>query len=180
MQKRNTPANGSSLKTVYKVSIPTQKGSFEIIATDSGVAMVLFPEVPKVVVQRRMNRYGLSFGLSGKQIALRAGNDLSGYLRGETRRFSVPVDLSFHTPFKQDIYTTLSSIPFGETITYGELAALAGHPGKARAVGRAMGDNLTPIFVPCHRVVSASGGLGGWSGPSGWKETLLKLEGMEL
>jgi methylated-DNA-[protein]-cysteine S-methyltransferase len=170
----------SSLKTVYKVSVPTHKGSFEIVATDSGVAMVLFPGVPSSVIKRRMDRYGFSFGLSGKETALRAGTDLKDYLRGETRRFSVPIDISFHTAFKRDIYTALISIPFGETITYGELGALAGHPGKARAVGRAMSENLAPIFVPCHRVVPASGGLGGWSGLSGWKEALLKLEGMEL
>ncbi len=165
---------------VCKVQVPTHQGDFEIIATDLGVAMVFFPEIPKVVIQRRMERYGLSFGSSGKPIAARAGVDLRGYLRGETREFSVPVDLSFHTPFRRDVYRALGAVPFGETITYGELAVLAGHPGKARAVGRAMGDNQAPIFVPCHRVVSASGGIGGWSGPRGWKETLLKLEGVKL
>jgi O-6-methylguanine DNA methyltransferase len=173
-------ANGSSFKTVYNVQVPIQGGSFEIIATDIGVVMLFFPEIPKVVIERRMGRYGFSFGSSGKRHALRAGADLEAYLSGQKKRLSVPVDLSFHTPFRRDIYTALCSVPFGETITYGALAALAGHPGKARAAGRAMGENTAPIFVPCHRVVPASGGIGGWSGPRGWKTALLKLEGMDI
>jgi methylated-DNA-[protein]-cysteine S-methyltransferase len=168
---------GSPLKTVYKATVPTPRGDFELVATEHGVAMVFFPEIPKVVIKRRMETYGLSFGLPGQQTALKAEIDLKDYLSGRTKQLSVPVDLSFYTPFKRDVYSALRSVAFGETISYGALAALAGHPGKARAVGRAMGDNLAPIYIPCHRVVPASGGIGGWSGPRGWKTALLKLEG---
>ncbi|MCP4199983.1 MAG: methylated-DNA--[protein]-cysteine S-methyltransferase [Proteobacteria bacterium] len=178
--RRTNLENRSPIVTVHKVTVPTPKGNFELVATVHGVAMVFFPEILGVVIERRMETYGLSFGLSGKQTALKAEIDLKDYLNGQKRQLSVPVDLSFYTPFKRDIYSALMSVPFGETITYGELAVLAGHPGKARAVGRAMGDNLAPIYIPCHRVVPASGGFGGWSGPRGWKTALLKLEGLEM
>jgi methylated-DNA-[protein]-cysteine S-methyltransferase len=176
--RRTNLPHGSPFITVHKVTVPTPKGNFELVATVHGVAMVFFPEIPRVVIKRRMETYGLSFGLPGKQTALKAEIDLRDYLNGQTKQLSVPVDLSFYTAFKRDVYSALRSVPFGETITYGELAVLAGHPGKARAVGRAMGDNLAPIYIPCHRVVPASGGIGGWSGPTGWKMALLKLEGL--
>jgi O-6-methylguanine DNA methyltransferase len=81
------------------------------------------------------------------------------------------------TPFQQQIWKALLQIPPGRTRTYGELAADAGHPGAARAVGSACGANPIPVLVPCHRVVPSGGGLGGFSGGLGWKETLLRREG---
>ena len=89
----------------------------------------------------------------------------------------VPVDLDYETPFLTQCARALRTIPRGEVVTYGELAALAGAPGAARAVGRFCARSHLSIFVPCHRVVSA-GGLGQYgSYGTAYKRRLLDLEG---
>lgn len=89
----------------------------------------------------------------------------------------VVLDLSWCTPFQRSVVTVLRAVPRGETVTYGELAALAGHPGAQRAVGTFCAGNRFPIVVPCHRVVGADG-IGGY-GSLGveYKQRLLRLEG---
>jgi methylated-DNA-[protein]-cysteine S-methyltransferase len=89
----------------------------------------------------------------------------------------VELDLTWATPFQGAVAEALRSIPYGELVTYGELAALAGHPNAQRAAGTFCARNRFPLFVPCHRVVSASG-LGSY-GTLGldYKRRLLELEG---
>ena len=82
------------------------------------------------------------------------------------------------TPFARDVLAALQQVPAGATVSYGELAARAGHPGAARAVGRVMAGNPLPLVVPCHRVVGANGALTGYSGAAGvaTKKWLLEFE----
>lgn len=87
------------------------------------------------------------------------------------------LDLSGASEFQRCVYGALLAVGFGHLITYGELAARVGRPGAARAIGRAMAGNPVPIFVPCHRVVAAGGGLGGFSAGLAWKRALLRHEG---
>ena len=91
----------------------------------------------------------------------------------------VPVSLEGLPPFASKVYAALREVPAGATVTYGELARRAGSPGAARAVGRAMATNPLAPFVPCHRVVGASGALTGYSAPGGLrlKARLLREEG---
>jgi len=91
---------------------------------------------------------------------------------------SIPVDLDSCPEFEQRIYALLREVPTGSTVTYGELAARAGAPGAARAVGMAMGRNPVPIIVPCHRVLASSGRSGGFSAPGGvtTKFRILQIE----
>jgi methylated-DNA-[protein]-cysteine S-methyltransferase len=109
--------------------------------------------------------------------------EIDEYFRGRRRRFTMPVDLSaVDVPFPRAVYETLQrDVRFGETVSYGELAEMAGRPGAARAVGNAMSRNPVLIVVPCHRVVAAGGRIGGY-GLSGvaTKRFLLALEGVEL
>jgi methylated-DNA-[protein]-cysteine S-methyltransferase len=109
--------------------------------------------------------------------------EIDEYFRGRRRRFTMPVDLAaVGAPFPRAVYETLRrDVGFGETVSYGELAEMAGRPGAARAVGNAMSRNPVPIVVPCHRVVASGGRIGGY-GPSGvrTKRFLLALEGVEL
>ncbi|HMK47441.1 MAG TPA: MGMT family protein [Methanocella sp.] len=86
-------------------------------------------------------------------------------------------DRSGLTPFRVTVMEALRHVPAGSTVTYGELAARAGKPGAARAVGSAMSRNPVPLLVPCHRVVSTTG-LGGFTGGLNVKEKLLRLEGV--
>lgn len=92
----------------------------------------------------------------------------------------VAIDLDWATPFQHEVAETLRAIPRGEVVSYGELAALAGYPGAARAVGTFCAHNRFMLLVPCHRVVGASG-LGGYgSAGLGVKRRLLALEGVRL
>jgi len=160
--------------------VPTVSGKFGVLASTRGVVGVLFPGFDASEVAGRIERHGLAWSSAGQRRAVEAGLELKGYLLGEVQRFETPVELCHLTAFQRDVYGALAEVPWGATVTYGELARLAGHPTKARAVGSAMHRNPVPIFVPCHRVMLAGGGLGGWSGPDGWKETLLSLEGAAI
>jgi methylated-DNA-[protein]-cysteine S-methyltransferase len=102
---------------------------------------------------------------------------LRGYARGEPVAFPDALDLAAATPFQQAVWLATRDIPRGRTRSYGWLAVWAGRPRAARAVGQAMAANPWPIIVPCHRVVSSSGRLGGYGGGLDMKERLLRLEG---
>jgi len=104
---------------------------------------------------------------------------IQAYFEGEPVAFGdTPLWCTGLSSFSQEVYVALAKVPAGTTVSYGELAGLAGHPGAARAVGRAMSANPTPLVVPCHRVLSAGGGLGGFSAQGGvvTKKRLLEHE----
>ena len=101
--------------------------------------------------------------------------EMSAYLRGRLKRFSVPVDLRRVSPFHAAALWAAARIPFGQVATYGELARTLGNPKACRAAGQAMARNPVPIVIPCHRVV-ASSGLGGYGAGLSLKVRLLGLE----
>ena len=102
------------------------------------------------------------------------------FVRGDEEFSDVELDLSELTPFGCALAQTLRAVPRGEVVTYGELAALAGRPGAARAAGTFCAQNRLAIFIPCHRVVAA-GGLGGYGSlGSRYKRRLLALENVAL
>jgi methylated-DNA-[protein]-cysteine S-methyltransferase len=100
---------------------------------------------------------------------------LADYFDGQRRRFDLAL-APRGTPFQQRIWKIIARIPYGETITYAELAARAQSPGSARAAGAATGRNPISIIVPCHRVVGTSGALTGYAGGLERKTRLLALE----
>jgi methylated-DNA-[protein]-cysteine S-methyltransferase len=104
-----------------------------------------------------------------------ARDELAEYFAGQRTEFTVPVRPS-GTPFQKRVWAALTGIPFGVTISYGELARRVGQPTAARAVGGANGRNSIPIVIPCHRVVRSEGALGGFSYGLDLKERLLALE----
>ncbi|MFA1546401.1 methylated-DNA--[protein]-cysteine S-methyltransferase [Actinomadura chokoriensis] len=100
---------------------------------------------------------------------------LSAYFAGELTEFDVP--LALHgTPFQQRVWAALQEVPYGETITYGELAVEIGSPSASRAVGLANGRNPVGVVVPCHRVVGSTGSLTGYGGGLDRKRYLLDFE----
>jgi len=101
---------------------------------------------------------------------------LQRYFNGEKVDFPDKLDLSAATPFQQAVWQAARRIKYGQTRSYGWLAAQAGRPGAARAVGQAMAKNPLPIIVPCHRIIGSGSGLGGFSGGLEIKEYLLRLE----
>jgi methylated-DNA-[protein]-cysteine S-methyltransferase len=104
---------------------------------------------------------------------------LYGYFAGESVGFAdVEIDLDWCTPFQRAIAETLRAVPHGEVVTYGELAALAGHPNAQRAAGTFCAHNRLPLVIPCHRVVAADG-IGSYGSlGQGFKRRLLALEGV--
>jgi methylated-DNA-[protein]-cysteine S-methyltransferase len=104
-----------------------------------------------------------------------AAEQLAEYFAGTLRQFDIPLELH-GTQFQRRVWTALLDIPYGQTISYGELADRVGSPGGARAVGLAVGSNPIAIVVPCHRVVGADGRLTGYGGGLSRKQFLLDLE----
>lgn len=127
--------------------------------------LLLYHELPAVRESR------------GQALAHPLADRLRGYFGGERDSFAdVELDLSWGTPFQVAVAEALRGVPYGETVTYGELAALAGHPNAQRAAGTFCAGNRFPLLVPCHRVVAADG-LGSY-GSLGidYKRRLLAVE----
>jgi methylated-DNA-[protein]-cysteine S-methyltransferase len=104
---------------------------------------------------------------------------LRAYFFGELEDFDLPLKPD-GTPFQQKVWNELCSIPYGSTISYGELARRIGNPNASRAVGLANGSNPIPIIIPCHRVIGSNGKLTGYGGGLPIKEKLLALEKKQL
>ena len=109
----------------------------------------------------------------------RAEKELREYFRGERRDFDLPLAPA-GTPFQQRVWQELCRIPYGCTVSYGEIARRIGLPKGPRAIGQANHRNPIPILIPCHRVIAAQGAPGGYGGGLDIKIRLLKLEGTRM
>ncbi|MEX2144320.1 MAG: methylated-DNA--[protein]-cysteine S-methyltransferase [Anaerolineales bacterium] len=103
---------------------------------------------------------------------------LSEFARGRRTRFEVQVDWRGMTPFQVAVRKAVMAVPFGETASYGDIAATVGKPRAARAVGSVQAGNPIAFIIPCHRIIASDGGLGGYGGPDGLrlKARLLAME----
>ena len=152
---------------LYCDRIDTPKGVFLIHFSSKGIYEIFFPG-------SRPNQDYPIRQLPWPQLAF----DLNRYLQGETVSWTqYPLDCSGYRPFTAALLDEVRSIPHGQVCTYREAAERAGSPLAWRAAGQALSANRHPIIVPCHRVIGSGGKLGGFSGPPGWKEMLLELEG---
>ncbi|MCB0689863.1 MAG: methylated-DNA--[protein]-cysteine S-methyltransferase [Saprospiraceae bacterium] len=102
--------------------------------------------------------------------------ELDQYFQGERKSFSLPLDLNDLPPFHRDVLKMVSTIPYGKTRSYKQIAQVLGNPKSARAVGKANAKNPIPIVVPCHRVIGNSGELTGYAYGTDIKMKLLELE----
>jgi methylated-DNA-[protein]-cysteine S-methyltransferase len=107
----------------------------------------------------------------------RARRELDAYFEGKLHRFTVPVDWRLSHGFTSRVLHQVARIPYGKTLSYGDVARRAGNPRASRAAGSACGHNPVPLIVPCHRVVQASGAPGNYGGGPEMKQALLSLEG---
>jgi len=119
---------------------------------------------------------------TGNPIIRQCLHQLKEYLHGERIVFDLPVDWSGMTGFQFNVLKETFNIPFGQVLTYGEIARRIGNPNAARAVGRVEATNPLPILIPCHRVIGADGKLHGYGGRGGiqTKAWLLHHEGVHL
>jgi methylated-DNA-[protein]-cysteine S-methyltransferase len=157
-------------------AVDSPVGALRGAATKKGLALLAFPGSDWKKPLARLAK------LHGEPVAdpkHAAARELRAYFAGRLRAFTVPVDLGLATPFARRVLTEVCRVPAGEVTTYGALAARVGRPRGARAVGGAVGSNPVPVVVPCHRVVAANGGLGGFSGGLPVKRKLLAIEGVD-
>lgn len=105
------------------------------------------------------------------------GIEVAEYFAGQRRRFDLPLAPE-GTDWQQRVWQVLVTIPFGETTTYGAMAATLGNRNASRAVGAANGRNPIAVVIPCHRAIGADGSLTGYAGGLGRKQALLELEGV--
>jgi len=138
-------------------------GLIEIGGTPEGITSLFFVE------ERRPE-------VATNDVCDEAVKQISEYFAGSRQEFDLSLTLE-GTEFQQQVWQELRSIPFGQTVSYGDLARTIGKPRAVRAVGSANGDNPVSIIVPCHRVIGSDGGLTGYGGGLERKKWLLKHEG---
>jgi methylated-DNA-[protein]-cysteine S-methyltransferase len=155
---------------VYKF-VPTVLGKFKLIASDKGLAAILWENDKPARV-----RLGTLTEDKNHPILQQAERELVEYLAGKRKVFSLKLDPD-GTPFQNEVWRALKAIPFGETCSYGAIAKQIGNVKAVRAVGAAIGRNPLSVMVPCHRVIGASGDLTGFAGGLEAKKFLLALEG---
>jgi len=176
-------AGREGLIDVAYTTIDTPFGEMLVAQTDRGLIRVAFPhrkgtgtrdweelleEISEVVSPRI---------LEAPARLDDARRQLDEYFEGRRRDFDLPLDWRLTHGFQGKAIKQIARIPYGRTLTYGQLAAKAGNPRAFRAAGTACGANPLPPIVPCHRVLPAGGGVGNYGGGPEMKKELLKLEG---
>ena len=156
--------------------IDTPIGPLLVAASSRGLAAISFDDEPEHHLERLARIAGPRVLRSSRAIDA-AHRELDEYFDGRRRAFDLALDLRTLPPFTVGVLEELARVPYGETTTYGELAARVGHPRAARAVGTVMNRNRIPIVLPCHRVVGSTGSLVGYAGGLDVKARLLELEG---
>ncbi len=152
-------------------------GTLRIVVTRRGLVRLSYPgEGAEHLLEEIADRVSPRiFEAPERTDAVR--QQLDEYFAGRRRSFDVPVDWRLVRGFAGDVLRATAAIPFGSVSSYREVAARAGSPNAYRAAGNALGSNPIPIVVPCHRVLHAGGGLGGYTGGLDRKRFLLDLEG---
>jgi methylated-DNA-[protein]-cysteine S-methyltransferase len=162
--------------TLFYTWMESPTGKLLLAADEAGLRHIIFedgrdPAEPRPEWRRAANGDAPVIGETMRQ--------LRAWFSGELREFDLPL-VAQGSAFNQRVWRELCNIPYGETISYGELARRVGSPNASRAVGRANGANPIPIVIPCHRVVGHDGRLTGYGGGLPRKGFLLTLERSQL
>jgi methylated-DNA-[protein]-cysteine S-methyltransferase len=177
---RDAAVRAGMLDAAYDV-VESPVGPLLVAATDRGLLRISFSEryEPEATLEEIARVAGPRVLRAPRAIDL-AHRELDEYFARRRQAFDLAVDLRGLPSFSVVVLEELAKVPYGHTATYGELAARAGSPKAARAVGMVMNRNPIPIVLPCHRVVGASGSLVGYAGGLERKVALLELEGAML
>ncbi|VAW34470.1 Methylated-DNA--protein-cysteine methyltransferase [hydrothermal vent metagenome] len=158
----------------FAMTLPTAIGTLILVADEQGLSRIILP--PCLDLEQKssfQDRHGMT--TADHPLLDAAAGQIIAYLRGRLTDFDLPLSLT-GTRFRQQAWTIMRTIPYGETCTYGEIARELGNDGLARAVGGAANANPVPLVIPCHRVVGAHGRLTGFAGGLTMKKYLLELE----
>ena len=171
-------ASADGLLDVAYGAYDSPLGTLTLIATRRGLVRLSYPdEAVEAQIEEVADRISPRI-LAAPGLTDPIRRQLDDYFAGRRRRFDVPIDWRLVRGFAGSVLRATARIPFGEVSTYRDVAARAGSPNAYRAAGNALGSNPIPIVVPCHRVLHASGGLGGYTGGLDRKRYLLHLEGV--
>jgi len=194
----------STDRRIKRAVFVTPLGWVGVAASERGICMVVLPKKNKKEVEQefaefsneggecRNSNYPRSLFFTGRDLGvspLAKGGErvvdrilakalklLKRYFSGARVSFDLPLDMRYYTAFQQAVWKATAEISHGETQSYAWIAKRVKNPKATRAVGQAMGANPIPIIVPCHRVISSAGKLGGFSAGVGMKKKLLELE----
>jgi methylated-DNA-[protein]-cysteine S-methyltransferase len=172
-----TRAGKASLLDVAYAELDSPIGELIVFVTPRGLLRVKYADEPIDDVLDEVAARVSPRILRAPRRTDRVRHELEGYFALRRRRFDLPIDWSLVRGFAGSVLRETARIPFGDVRSYGQVARQAGSPRAARAAGNALGSNPIPIVVPCHRVLHADGGLGGYSGGLDRKRYLLALEG---
>ncbi len=171
-------AKEEGLLDVAYASYDSPLGSLTVIVTPRGLVRLSYPgEAVETQLGEIADRVSPRI-LGAPERTDDVRRQLDDYFAGHRRAFDVPIDWRLVRGFAGDVLRATARIPFGSVSSYREVAAEAGSPNAYRAAGNALGSNPVPIVVPCHRVLHAGGGLGGYTGGLERKRFLLTLEGV--
>ncbi|MCK5126594.1 MAG: methylated-DNA--[protein]-cysteine S-methyltransferase [candidate division Zixibacteria bacterium] len=160
---------------IYKQLFESEIGALQLVASESGLCYIGLPGTPEEIVDEFISEnFSEAEVKNGGEVIRKAISQLRSYFKGELTMFEIPIDLKI-SGFYREVLNTVSEIPYGKLLKYGEIAKRLNKPGGAQAVGSANAANPIPIVIPCHRVV-ASNGLGGYAGGLPLKKKLIAIE----
>ena len=158
------------VNSLFSVTIKAEVDDLELISAEESLVAVSFK--PGFVIKETPSEKGQQ---PSPSVLSMACSQLEEYFRGKRKHFSIPLRTNLSI-FQASVLDEVLKIPYGELISYQDLAIRIGKPGAARAVGSALGKNPIPIFIPCHRVIGSDGRLTGFVGGLDWKRYLINLE----
>jgi methylated-DNA-[protein]-cysteine S-methyltransferase len=171
-------AAAEGLLDVAYGTLDSPLGELTVIVTPRGLVRLVYPgEAVETHLDELAERVSPRI-LRAPERTDDVRRQLEEYFAGRRHEFDVPIDWRLVRGFAADVLRATARIPFGSVSTYRDVAAAAGSPRAYRAAGNALGSNPVPIIVPCHRVLHAGGGLGGYTGGLDRKRLLLRLEGV--
>jgi methylated-DNA-[protein]-cysteine S-methyltransferase len=161
----------------------TAIGPCGVAWSERGLTRLQLPESDRSATEKRLRARAAEASQAAPAAIDQLIVDIQAYMTGRSVDFaSVAIDLANVEPFESKVYAAARAIPWGKTVSYGELARQTGSPAAARAVGQALGRNPVPVVIPCHRILAKNHRIGGFSAPGGTftKERLLALEGVHV
>jgi methylated-DNA-[protein]-cysteine S-methyltransferase len=160
------------MRQIYYSWFESPVGDLLLAGSSDGLKLVSFG------AGKRARTVDPEWKLDGSSF-VEVADQLQSYFAGKRKKFEIPLVLE-GTDFQKSVWTALQKIPYGETVSYKELAGKVGNPKAVRAVGAANGANPIPIIIPCHRVIGNDGSLTGFGGGLPLKKRLLELESQQL